>query len=266
MSGIQLENIVFTYENGFVAVDDVSFTIHENEKVAIIGQNGAGKTTTVKLMNGLLRPSSGKVYVDGKDISELTTAQASQMVGYVFQNPGDQIFNKTVYDEIAYTLRYFKKSKEEVDRIVHEAANMCHVEEYLEINPYDLPFSLRKFVTIATVVAIGTKYIILDEPTAGQDLLGLQYQKEIIDELIQMGRTVIIITHDMDFVVDNFDRVLVMAKKKLVGDKGTKDIFWNQEILDKAALKQPTVAHIAKDLGFKDKVININEFIEYVQR
>lgn len=265
-SGICLENVVFTYDNGFVAVDDVSFTINENEKVAIIGQNGAGKTTTVKLMNGLLRPSSGTIYVDGNDISKMTTAKASQMVGYVFQNPGDQIFNKTVFDEIAYTLRYFKKPKEEIDKIVLEAATMCHIEQYLQINPYDLPFSLRKFVTIATVIAMGTKYIVLDEPTAGQDLLGLRYQKEIIDELIRMGRTVIIITHDMDFVVDNFDRVLVMANKKLIGYENTKDIFWNHEILEKSALKQPTVANIAKNLNFKGNIINIDEFINYVQK
>jgi energy-coupling factor transport system ATP-binding protein len=266
MDAIRFEHVTFAYDNGFVAVEDVSLTISAGEKVAIIGQNGAGKTTTVKMMNGLLRPKSGKIYVFGEDASKKTTATLSKKVGYVFQNPGDQIFNQTVYAEIAYSLKYLKMDKEEIDRRVMAAAQMCHLADELQTNPYDLPFSIRKFVTIASVVAMDVDVVILDEPTAGQDLLGLLYQKEIIEQLHQMGKTVITISHDMEFVIENFDRIIVMADKKIVGDANKREIFWDFELLEKAALKQPVVAQLAKRLELKRNIINIVDFVSEYEK
>ena len=114
MQGIHMNDVEFSYSDGFTAVDGVTLQINEGENVAIIGQNGAGKTTLVKMMNGLLRPQQGVVKVDEQDVDKLTVAQISRKVGYVFQNPGDQIFNRTVFDEIAFTPRYFKHSEAEV--------------------------------------------------------------------------------------------------------------------------------------------------------
>ncbi|MGL5540508.1 MAG: energy-coupling factor ABC transporter ATP-binding protein [Erysipelotrichaceae bacterium] len=264
MKNIKLENVTFAYDNGFVAVEEVSMEIHGGEKVAIIGQNGAGKTTTVKLMNGLLRPTKGKVIVDDQDIASLTTATVSRKVGYVFQNPGDQIFNKDVYTEIAYTPKYMKLSEAEVERRVQDAARLCNIEKYLSMNPYDLPFSVRKFVTIASVIAMGADFIILDEPTAGQDADGMKQLKLIMNELIARGKTIITITHDMDFVIDNFERVIVMANKKVVGDTDVKAVFWDFEILEKSALKQPYVSRLAHALNLKNQVITIDDFIQEV--
>lgn len=266
MDGIKLDNVVYSYANKFTAVDGVSLEIKEGENLAIIGQNGAGKTTLVKMMNGLLRPQSGKVYVDSTDVSTLTVAQISRKVGYVFQNPGDQIFNRTVFDEIAYTPRYFKYDEKEVSKKVMDAAKLCDIKSSLEANPYDLPFSLRKFVTIATVIAMGAKYIILDEPTAGQDYFGLQQLKKIIKELLTRGKTIITITHDMEFVIDNFDRVVVMANKKIIGDKRKRDIFWDFDILKESSIKQPYVSRLAKELGMKNNVITIKEFIDGITK
>lgn len=260
MSGIQLEQVSFRYDNGFVAVENVNMDIKKGEKVAIVGQNGAGKTTTVKLMNGLLRPFTGRVLVDGEDIATKTTATVSRKVGYVFQNPGDQIFNKDVYSEIAYSPKYMKLDNTEVDRRVQESAELCGIKKYLKINPYELPFSLRKFVTIASVIAMGCEYIILDEPTAGQDLEGLQLQKRIIDELIAQGKTVVTITHDMEFVLNHFCRVIVMANKKVVGDGNAKEIFWDLDILKQADLKQPNILQLADYLGIQG-ITNVSELI-----
>lgn len=266
MEAIKFEHVSFAYDNGFVAVDDISLTIDPGEKVAIIGQNGAGKTTAVKMMNGLLRPKSGKIYVFGEETSKKTTATLSKKVGYVFQNPGDQIFNQTVYSEIAYSLKYLKIDKAEIERRVIAAAKMCYLSDELQTNPYDLPFSIRKFVTIASVVAMDADVVILDEPTAGQDLLGLTYQKEIIEQLHQRGKTVITISHDMEFVIENFDRILVMADKKIVGDADKREIFWNFELLDKAALKQPVVAQLANRLEMKRNIINIDDFVSEYEK
>ncbi len=266
MKGIIAKNLVFAYPNDFVAVDDVSLEIKAGENIAIIGQNGAGKTTFVKMLNGLLRPKSGSITVDGENISEMTVAQISKKVGYVFQNPGDQIFNPTVYEEISYTPRYFKMSDEEVDRRTKDAAELCNISEHLNANPYDLPFSIRKFVTIASVIAMGVDYIVLDEPTAGQDLFGLNQQRVIIEELINRGKTVITITHDMDFVIDNFQRVVVMANKKIVADANKKDIFWDFDVLERSSINQPYISMLAKKLGIGDKVITIPEFIKGVTK
>jgi energy-coupling factor transport system ATP-binding protein len=177
-----------------------------------------------------------------------------------------RFFNQTVYSEIAYSLKYLKIDKEEIDRRVNAAAKMCYLSDELQTNPYDLPFSIRKFVTIASVVAMDADVVVLDEPTAGQDLLGLTYQKEIIEQLHQMGKTVITISHDMEFVIENFDRILVMADKKIIGDADKREIFWNFELLDKAALKQPVVAQLANRLTMKRNIINIDDFVSEYEK
>ena len=259
--GIIVKNVKFKYPNGFCAVDGVSMNIEYGEKIAIIGQNGAGKTTFVKMMNNLLRPSEGTIEVDGIDLSTLTTAQISKKVGYVFQNPGDQLFNRTVFDEIAYNPRYNKLPKETIKELVEDAAELCGITEFLDTNPYDLPFGLRKFVTIACVVAMGSEYIILDEPTAGQDLDGLRLQSKIMDSLIERGKTVIIITHDMEFVIDNFKRIIVMANKKIVTDSTAHDVFWDFDVLKTASLKQPSISKLGNELGITD-IVTIDEFLE----
>lgn len=262
MEAIRLEHVTFTYDNGFVAVEDVSMTINQGEKVAIIGQNGAGKTTTVKMMNGLLRPKEGKIFVNEEDISKKTTASVSRHVGYVFQNPGDQIFNQSVYDEIAYTLRYFKKPKEFIDERVRIAAEMCELSDVLDVNPYDLPFSIRKFITIAAVIALDVEIVIFDEPTAGQDLFGLERQKRIIETLHEQGKTIITITHDMEFVIDNFERIIVMANKNVVADSNRHLLFWDFPMLERASLKQPVVAQLANRLGWDGLVVTMEDFIQ----
>jgi energy-coupling factor transport system ATP-binding protein len=262
--GIVINNVVFDYPNGFCAIDDVSINIDRGEKIAIIGQNGAGKTTFVKMMNNLLRPKTGTVVIDDIDLSELTTAQISKKVGYVFQNPGDQLFNRTVYNEIAYNPRYNKLPESKIKELVEDAAALCGLTKYLKNNPYDLPFGIRKFVTIACVIAMGSEYIILDEPTAGQDLIGLKLQGKIITELINRNKTVIIITHDMEFVIDNFERIIVMADKKIVTDSTSHDVFWNFDVLEKASLKQPSISKLGNELGIKD-IVTIDEFLEKIK-
>lgn len=264
MKSVELANVSFSYPNGFQAVESVNMVINEGENVAIIGQNGAGKTTTVKLMNGLLRPSEGQVLVKEKDTKDMTTATISRTVGYVFQNPGDQLFNKTVYEEISYALKAHNIDEKEIDRRTKEAAELCHVKEYLDHNPYDLPFSLRKFVTIAIVVANNCDVVILDEPTAGQDLFEKEWLEEIINKLNSEGKTIITITHDMDFVIKNFNRVLVMANKRLIKDGSPNEIFWDDATLKEAALKKPTISQLASNLGLDGNIITIDEFINKV--
>lgn len=261
-NAVELKNVTYSYPNGFKAVENINITIEKGEKVAIIGQNGAGKTTTVKMMNGLLRPQEGKVIINGVDTADKTTASISRSVGYVFQNPGDQLFNSSVYNEIAFALKAQGDSDEEIDRKVRNAARVCHIDEYLETNPYDLPFSMRKFVTIAIVIANDCDIVILDEPTAGQDLFGIQWLNTIINDLNSQGKTVITITHDMDFVIDNFKHIIVMAHKNVIDNGSINDIFWNFETLKDANLRLPVVAELVEKLGVEQHIVSIDEFVD----
>jgi len=258
---IEIKNASFKYPNGFLAIDNISITINDGERVAIVGQNGAGKTTAVKMMNGLNKPSGGDVIIDGINTKGKTTAAIARIVGYVFQNPDDQIFNQSVKEEIEYMPRYFKLPEKEIEERLHYAVELTNTEKYLKINPYDLPYPIRKFVAIAAVIASRPKYIILDEPTAGQDKHGLEQLSKLIDRLQDNGVTVLTITHDMEFAVNNFHRVVAMAHKNIIADGTPQDIFWNEEVVAEARIKKPVIAELAKQLGLDGKILFIDELV-----
>lgn len=263
---VEVKNVSFSYPNGFVAVDGISFSIEAGENIAIVGQNGAGKTTTVKMINGLTKPTKGDILVDGKNTKEYTTAQIAKMVGYVFQNPDDQIFNNTVYKEIEYGLKRMKIPADERKRRVEESAKLAGMTEYLNHNPYDLPLSLRKFVTIASVIATDCDVMIFDEPTAGQDLEGLQQLAFIIEELKVKGKALITITHDMEFVAQNFERLIIMCDKKVVADGKAKEVFYYEDIMEKARLKQPCLVEMSNRIGAGTTGLDLNAIADFISK
>ena len=262
MSDLILKDVSFSYPGGFLAVDHINMEIKSGENVAIVGQNGAGKTTTVKMMNGLLKPTEGDVLIGDMNTKDYTTAQVSRVVGYVFQNPDDQIFHATVESEVRYGPKTMKLDPAEEDRRVQEALEITGMEEFKDENPMNLPLSMRKFVTIAAVIAMGTEILIFDEPTAGQDVEGNKKLSEILKVLHGQGKTVITISHDMEFVAANFDKVIVMAKKKVVRSGTPKEIFWDFESLEHAMLKQPYVSRVCKALNIGGNVISIADAVE----
>lgn len=249
MGYLELHDVSYTYPNGYEAVKNIDLNFELGESVAIIGQNGAGKTTTVKLMNGLLKPTQGDILVEGVSIKKTTTAQTSKLVGYVFQNPDDQIFQETIFKEIAYGLKSKKLDADTLQQRVKEAATLCGLEDLLEEHPYNLPYSKRKFVTIAAIIAMDTQVIILDEPTAGQDRESTERLGTLIRNLSEQHKTVITITHDMEFVAREFKRVIVFSDKEKRMDAAPEKIFWNESLLAMANLKQPYICQLAKLLG-----------------
>lgn len=265
MNQIVLDHVSFRYPNGFLANEDLNLTISQEEQVAIIGQNGAGKTTAVKLMNGLNKPTEGTVLINGMDTKEYTTAQIAKYVGYVFQNPDDQIFNQTVYDEIAYMPKYYKFDEKEVCRRVDEAVEIMRIREFLKSNPYEIPYTIRKFVTIASILVVRPKYIILDEPTAGQDLGGIKILEELLEYLRKEKIGVITITHDMEFVADNFKRVIAMANKHIIADGTAKEIFSQDRVIEESKIKRTEMGIIANELGLGKDILNPRELVEAVK-
>lgn len=262
MGIIEFKNVSFQYPNGFSAVENVDFEICQGEKIAIVGQNGAGKTTTVKMMNGLLKPTSGTVMIDGMDTKNYTTAQLSRVTGYVFQNPDEQIFHNTVRAEIEFGPGVLGFNLEKIREKTKWAADLCGLSEHMDENPYNLPLSIRKFVTIASVLAMDEKILVLDEPTAGQDLRGIQLLEKILEELQKKGTTVITITHDMEFVVNNFPKVFVMAHKNLLKVGASEEIFQDDELLTESMLKKPYISSLSAALGMKGNIISQEEFIK----
>ena len=261
---IEFNHVGFTYPNGFPAVEGIDFQIKKGENIAIVGQNGAGKTTTVKMMNGLLKPTAGTVLIDGMDTHNFTTAALSRKAGYVFQNPDDQIFHNTVRQEIEFGPRVLGYDMEKVKKLTEYSANLAGLSDEMEENPYNLPLSIRKFVTIASVIAMDTDILILDEPTAGQDIRGIATLQNMIKELKGKGKTIITITHDMEFVVNNFDKVFVMAHKNLLKITNPKEVFGDSALLDESMLKRPYISELAKQLKLPGNIISRKELVNYL--
>lgn len=261
---IELRDVAFTYPDGSVAVSGVSLRIDDGERVAIVGQNGAGKTTTVKLMNALLAPTSGEVLVDGESTAGRTTAQVSRLVGYVFQNPDDQLFSADVRSEVEYLPKYLKWSDEKREERVERAIELTGIREHLDTNPKDLPTAIRKFVAIAAVLVSECRYIILDEPTAGLDSRGIALLHRLLDSLEAEGIAVVTITHDMRFVIDGFRRVVAMAQGAVVVDGPLAAVFCDDDVLDRARLRRLDVAQLARDLNLSRTAVSLDDVVELI--
>lgn len=267
MGDILLDHVSFTYKNGYEAVSDVSLSVRQGERVAILGQNGAGKTTTVRMMNNMRRPTKGTVMVGGKNTKDYTTAQISREVGYVFQNPDDQLFHATVQEEVEFGPKTaLKLPPDEVENRCGRALELAGLTEMKDENPFSLPLSIRKFVAIAAVIASDPDVYIFDEPTAGQDRMGLISLDKIIRSLQGLGKTVITITHDIEFAINTFDRIVVMAKKKIIREGTPEEIFHDEAVLKKAMLKTPYAVRFAKELSLGEEITTNEQLIEALAR
>lgn len=265
---IQVDNMSFRYPSvNEYTLQDINLTFKDGESVAIIGQNGAGKTTLVKLLIGLLKPTKGKIMVDDMDTKAYTTAKIARRVGYVFQNPDDQIFNSDVYSEIEYSLKYMKWPVEKIRNSIREAVDITGIKEYLGEHPMNIPYSTRKFVSIASVLAMDTEVVIFDEPTAGQDARGIALLENIISYLRAKNKIVIVITHDMEFVVNNFTRIITMANGHVLLDGEGSTVFNNPDVLQEAKLSKPYVMQVKDEIGLAGDIMKRPEFVKaYIEQ
>ncbi len=261
MPSLEVKNVSFNYPTTTNTLTDVSFEINAGEAVAVVGQNGAGKTTLAKLLNALLAPVSGEVLVNGIDTKTTTTAKLASQIAYAFQNPDDQIFHDVVYDEIAFGPKNLKLSEADVKANTKSAILLTKLEDYINDHPYCVSYSLRKFISIASTIAMDSDIIILDEPSAGQDQNGLAIIGDIVSELKRKGKIVIVITHDMDLVYKNFDRSIVMCQGSKIYDGETKKLFKQEDILQKANLELPQLLVEAKNYGVTKEINNYEELI-----
>lgn len=225
MSDVRVEGLVHVYPSGVRALDGVDLSIATGERVALIGQNGSGKTTLVRHFNGLLRPTEGRVIVDGGDARDRTVARLARVVGLTFQDPDRQIFSSSVRAELTFGPRNLGLRGEALEAAVDRALAATGLEGEAGTNPYDLGTSRRKLLAIGSVLAMGTPVVVLDEPTTGQDLRGVDAVERIVADLAAAGVTVIAISHDMRFVAEQFERVVVMRLGRVVLDGTPADVF-----------------------------------------
>lgn len=246
---IKIENLYYQYptRDNF-AIDDVSLAIQPGEFVAIIGQNGSGKTTLIKHLNGLLKPTSGRVVVDGHLTTNSPTSELAKFVGYVFQNPDHQIFAETVRDEVAFGPKNLGFSDERIKTLSLKVLGEMGLAGLEEEMPFQLSRGQRQRLAVASVLAMEPSILIIDEPTTGQDWKESIALMELVRELNENGHTCIVTTHNMNLVSLFARRVIVMRKAKIILDGLTQDIFRYVPELKDAWIKPPDIYAIAQAL------------------
>lgn len=259
-----VSELAYTYPDGTRALRGIDLEIPEQEFIALIGQNGSGKTTFSKCLNGLFRPTSGDVVVDGLNTKKTSISQMVRRVGYVFQNPDHQLFNNNCWDEIAYGPRNIQLPEEEVRQRVSDAARVVGLPEmYFQEHPFFLPKGLRQRVAIASILALQPRVMIVDEPTTGQDTkqsLEIMNFLRMLNE--ELGHTIIIITHDMPIVASYARRVIAMGQGTVIADGPTELVFSQPDVLAETFIEPPQITQLAQrcaDLGFSQGTLTVAE-------
>jgi energy-coupling factor transport system ATP-binding protein len=258
---IEVIDLEFRYPNGVQALNGISLTIESGEQVAVVGQNGSGKTTLVKHFNALLQPTSGRILIGDWDTKEHSVAKLARRVGYVFQNPDEQLFSKNVGIEVAFGPRNLGYDGGQVQTLVKDALEMTELSDKTETNPYDLSATWRKMVALASVISMETDIVVFDEPTTGQDAANIARIANVIKTLRERGKTVITITHDIDFCAENFERVIALSQGKILLDGNANEVLGQEEILARTYVDPPQLTRLGKRLGLKQTVRNQEEFL-----
>jgi energy-coupling factor transport system ATP-binding protein len=251
MIELAVEDVAHVYPGGVRALDSVSLRIGPGETVALVGQNGSGKTTLARHLNGLLRPTSGRVMVGGADAAGQRVARLAAQVGLVFQDPDRQIFSGTVRKEVEFGPRNVGLRGAALDEAVAGALVAVGLQGEDLTNPYDLGAARRKLLAVASVLAMQTPILVLDEPTTGQDRAGVARIRDVVAAVSGEGRTVIAISHDLRFVAETFGRVVVLRAGRVILDGPPDEVFaagaWDS--LRGTGLEPPAAAILAERLG-----------------
>ena len=249
---LKAEHIDFTYETGHHALHDISVSVHKGEMLAIVGTNGAGKSTFSKVICGFEHPQQGTLTLSGTDISTLSIKERADHIGYVMQNPNQMISKTQIYDEVALGLRNRGVSEEEIRPRVEETLKICGLYPFRNWPISALSYGQKKRVTIASILVLQPEMILLDEPTAGQDL---KHYTEIMDFLAQLNRrgvTVVLITHDMHLMLEYTPRAIVFHAGRVIADKSAAEVLNSPDIVEAAHLKETSLYHLSAQCGIAD--------------
>lgn len=258
---IKVSNLSFSYQEGSSILSNINLEF-DRSPTAIIGQNGAGKTTFAKLLKGLLKPYQGEILIGSQNVQNTTAAELAKVIGLVFQNPNDQIFKSNVLDEVLFGPLNLRIDKDIAKLNAMKALEMVGLRDKLDMNPHDLSLSEKKLLCIASVVAMDTDIIILDEPTIAQDHKGKEMIRSVIQSLKKQKKLVMTIIHDMEFVAENFDRTIVLNEGKVILDGDTRHVFSQKDILKQAHVEPPGITQLGEKLGYQETFLTVEELVE----
>lgn len=244
---IAFENVCASYADELPVLRDVSFTIEEGEFVAFVGTNGAGKSTTMRLINGLLKPTSGRVLIDSVPTTQLKTSELARRVGFLFQNPDHQICCNTVREELLFGFQAQGRLDDAARRRVDEMIERFDFDADAE--PYLLNRGTRQLLALASIIVCEPDIIILDEPTTGLDFRECEKVMEVISQMNDSGTTVVMVCHDMEVVADHAKRAIAMTQGQIVADGQTIEVLRNRDAVSRAHLLEPQIIEISMKLA-----------------
>lgn len=260
-TALEVRNLCFGYTKERRTLSDVGFSVKKGEMIAVVGRNGAGKSTLSKLICGFETPDSGEIFLNGRDISGDNIRRRAQSIGYVMQNPNQMISKTMIFDEVALGLRSSGLSKEEIRERVEETLKICGLYPFRNWPVSALSFGQKKRVSIAGILVMGPKVIILDEPTAGQDFRHYTDIMEFLRGLNDQGVTVIMITHDMHLMLEYTRRALVFNEGRLIADRSSAEVLCSPELVKQAALKETSLFTLANRCGIEPPEAFVESFI-----
>lgn len=263
-SMLEVEGLSFSYVPGKKVLQDINFRIEKGEMVSIVGKNGAGKSTLSNLICGFITPNSGKILLEGEDISGLSIKERGEVIGLVMQNPNQMISKPMIFDEVALGLAVRGVPEEEIKERVHETLKICGLYPFRNWPVSALSFGQKKRVTIASILVMNPRVLILDEPTAGQDFRHYTEIMEFLKDINErLGITIIMITHDMHLMLEYTDRAIVIADGRLIADDAPAKVLTDSQIADRAYLKETSLYELAVKCGISDASGFVERFIHF---
>ncbi|MHA1674358.1 MAG: ABC transporter ATP-binding protein [Promethearchaeota archaeon] len=277
---IDVRNLSFAYEYGaksaseirpeLLVLDDISTQIFQGEIIGIVGQNGAGKSTFIRCIAKLLPTQMGSMHLKGKNLQMLSTSEVSRIIGIMFQNADHQLFSATVREELEFSMKHLDLSKAEISKRIEETLERLQISHLLNSSPFEVSGGQKKKISLATILCRHPEILIFDEPTIGQDAKQKQVLREIIKEAHDEGKTVIIVSHDVEFIISLASRILVFDHGKILADDNPTKIFTNEFILNQAHLTAPQFWSYylkirEKFPSFPEKLISIQQLEEYLK-
>lgn len=244
---LEVKNLNFSYPQK-QALKDIHFTLYKGERLAIVGKNGAGKSTLAKALCGFLDVEGDFIW-QGQSIKDDSVKERAERIGYVLQNPNQMLSQTMIFDEVALGLRMRGVGQEEIEKRVHKALEVCGLYSFRKWPISALSYGQKKRVTIASILVLEPEIILLDEPTAGQDERHYREMMDFLDELNRQGHTIVMITHDMQLMLDYSDRALVVVDGQIIADQSPAEILSDAAIIDQANLKETSIFHLAQRMG-----------------
>jgi energy-coupling factor transport system ATP-binding protein len=246
---IKFDSVSYIHPNGIKALDDINLKIKSGEIVAIVGSNGAGKTTLAKHINGLLKANSGTVKVFNRNTNDHSVAELSRNVGVIFQNADHQIFSDTVENEISFALKNFSYDPKLIKKKTKQALQLMNLYDFKDKSPLILSGGEKKRLCLAAILAWDPKILILDEPTVGQDQSQKVKLHQIISQLSKKGKTILIISHDLEFIWPLQPRIIVMSQGKILFDGSAQEAFNNTDLISDSDLVKPQLVNFSQNLS-----------------